>query len=126
MAESSSSFFLIVKYAAIHSLFKTETIFPLTLRGCLIKGTKVTAPFSKNLEPLKIFYICVDCHFICYIYLKYSGVFSTGHFSTHAILDSLLSSISHSLNRLLSFYLSLSSAHSPLCFYLPLFNIKRY
>jgi hypothetical protein len=28
--------------------------------GCIIKGTKVTAQFGKNLEPSKIIYIHVD------------------------------------------------------------------
>jgi len=91
---------------------------------CIIKGTKVTAQFNNKLVPAQIIYICVDWHFICSIYLKYSSVLSNGHFSTHAISDSHLCSISHSLNLLLSFSLSLSSAFSPLCFYLSLFNIK--
>ncbi len=92
----------------------------------IVKGTKVTAQFSKNLEPSKIIYICVDWHFICSMYLKYSGVFFNSHFSTHAILDSLLCCLFPSLNLLLSFSLSLFCAHTPLCFYLPLFNIKGY
>ncbi len=52
------------------------------------------------------------------------GVFSNHHLSTHAVSDSFLCSVSHSLNLLLSFYLFLSSAYSPLCFYLPPFYIK--
>ncbi len=69
-------------------------------------------------------YIPLDWHFICSIYLKYSGAFFNGHLSTHAISDSLLCYISHSLNPLLSFSLSLSPAYTPLCFYLPLIYIK--
>ncbi len=88
----------------------------LIVVGCIIKGKKVTAHFSKNWEPPKIIYICVDWHFICSIYLKYSGVFSNNHFSTHTALDSLLGSVFHPLNLLLSFSLSLSLAHFPLCF----------
>jgi hypothetical protein len=46
----------------------------------------------------------------------YSGVFSNGEFSTHALLDFLLGSITPSL----------PSAYSILCFYLPMFNIIEY
>ncbi len=69
-------------------------------------------------------YTTLDWHFICSIDLKYSCIFSNGQFSTHAVSHSLLCSIFQSVNSLLSFSLSLSSAHSPLCFYLPPFYIK--
>ncbi len=68
---------------------------------------KVTAQYSKYETIPKTIFNCVDWHFICSVYPKYSGVISNGHFSTHAFLDSLLCSISHSLDLLLSFSLSL-------------------
>ncbi len=74
----------------------------------IVKGTKVTAQLSENLEPPKILCIHVNWHFICSSCLKYSGVFSYWHFSTHAVLDFLLSFISLSHNQLLSLAFSLS------------------
>jgi hypothetical protein len=65
-----------------------------------------------------------DCHFICSICLKYSGVFPNSHLSTHAISVSLLHSVSRSVNPLLSISLTLLSDYYPLCFYLPLFYTK--
>jgi hypothetical protein len=92
----------------------------------LVKGNKSHGTEPRKSETTQTIYFLVDWCFICSIDLKYSGVFSNCHFSTHGILDSLLCSFSHSLNLLLSFSLSLSSAHSPLCFYLPPFHIKGY
>jgi hypothetical protein len=88
------------------------------------EGMIVMAQFNKHLEPPKIIDICFYWRFICSIYSKYSGAFSNGHFSTHVILDSLLDSVSHSPNLLLSSSISLSSAHYPLRIYLPPVDIK--
>ncbi len=101
---------------------KTST-FPLWW-DTLLREQKSQQSLAKNLGLPKIIYIRVDWRFTCSIYFELSGVFSNGHFSTYAILDSLLSSVSLSLNPFLSFSLFLSSAYSPFCFYLSLFNIK--
>ncbi len=77
-----------------------------------------------KLKPPKTIYVLFDWCYICSIELKYSGVFSNCHFSTHDIYNYLLHPISRPHNLLLSFSLSISSTYSPLCFYQPPFYIK--
>ncbi len=92
---------------------------------CLVKGNRSHGTVIQQIGNHPKYYIPFDWNFICSIDLKYSGVLSNGHFSTHAISDSRLRSVSHSLNLLLSFSLYLSSAYSPLHFYPSPFHIKR-
>jgi hypothetical protein len=68
-------------------------------------------------------HLLIDFQF--FLFIKFSSVFSIGHFSTHAIYKSHLHSTSYSLNPFLLLFLSLSPAYSPLCFYLSLFHTKR-
>ncbi len=111
ITQESSITILDVPFTLIYDVYVTGFLWCVVRH--IIKGTKVTAQFSKNLEPPKIIYNCIDWHFICFIYSKYSGVFSNGYFSTHAILDSLTGSVSHSHNPLFSLSLSPSLPLSP-------------
>ncbi len=93
----------------------------------IVKRTKVTVQSHKNLESPKI----INIPFWLTFYLSYLSnlfeilrwPFSNGHFSTRGISYSLLCSVRHSLNPFVSVSLSPSSVYSPLCFYLPLFDI---
>ncbi len=94
-----------------------------------LRSTKVTAQSSEEFvnHPKLIISHLIDIVFVSIhpIYLKYSGVLSSSHFSTHAISNYLLCSVSHSVNPLLSVSLSPPSTYSPLYLYhLSLFNIK--
>ncbi len=91
----------------------------------LLREWKLRHSLRRICKPPKIIYITFNWRSIHHIYLKYSGVLSSSHFSTHAISNYLLCSVSHSVNPFLSVSLSRSSTYSPLYLYhLSLFNIK--
>ncbi len=73
---------------------------------CLMKGNKShSTVIPHNRKPPKIFHaILIDVLFV--LFVKFSVVFSTGHFPTHDISNSHLHSTSYSFYPLLSLPLS--------------------
>jgi hypothetical protein len=79
---------------------------------CHVKGNKSHGTVIQQNWTTQNIYILFDWHFICSMDLKYSGIFSNGHFSTHAISDSLLA-LSLILLILISLFLSTSLPLTP-------------